>query len=139
MKLKFFVQPSGVMPKYSHETDSGMDVSSIEEQVVPAHGHVKIHTGVHAEIPDGFEIQVRPRSGMAASGIVAAFGTVDQGYRGEICVTLYNHTDKPYWVAIGQRIAQLVLSQVVRPEIERIDAIDERTDRGSCGFGSTGK
>lgn len=83
---------------------------------------------------------MRPRSGLQCKhGIVGAFGTVDEGYRGEIRVALYNHSESFYKVNIGDAIAQLVLAPIVRPEIEEVSEISTDTDRGINGFGSTGK
>lgn len=127
------------LPEYAHLGDSGMDVSSVETVRILPRQFAKIRTGLAAEIPDGYEIQVRPRSGMQCNkGIVGAWGTVDSGYRGEICVALYNHTDHTYLVDAGDRIAQFVVAAVTRVEIAETDNLTS-TDRGADGFGSTGK
>lgn len=139
MKIKF--NPTDIqatIPKYAHDGDSGMDIASCEGVVIPPNYHVKIDTGIRAEIPEGYELQVRPRSGLSSRGIVAMFGTVDCGYRGEIGVTLYNFTAEPYTVSVGDRIAQLVLAPVIRAEIEQ-GMVFNNTSRGANGFGSTGK
>ena len=138
-KLKFkLLTPTAKLPFYAHDVDSGMDICADEDMLILPKSFAKIHTGIAAVIPDGYEIQVRPRSGMAARGVVAAFGTVDNGYRGEIGVALYNHTGEPYIVRRGYRIAQLVISTVVRADIEETDDLGEQTERGADGFGSTG-
>ena len=141
MKLKFrLLNENAKLPCYKHDGDSGMDVYSAENISIPPHGFAKIRTGIAAEIPPGHELQVRPRSGMqCVKGIVGAWGTVDEGYRGEICAALYNHTDSVYSVYKGDRIAQLVLAPVTRAEIEQIDKLDTNTERGTDGFGSTGR
>ena len=143
IKLKFKrLTNTAKLPTYAHAGDSGMDICADEEVLIlhhPYHSYAKIHTGIAAVIPDGFELQVRPRSGMAARGVFAAWGTVDEGYRGEICVTLYNHSDKPHLVRTGDRIAQLILAPVVRADIEETDDLGENTERGTNGFGSTGR
>lgn len=139
MKIKF--EPTDIqatIPKYAHASDSGMDIASCEGVIIPPNSHAKINTGIRAEIPEGYELQVRPRSGLSSLGIVAMFGTVDCGYRGEIGVQLYNLTQEPYTVNIGDRIAQLVLAPVTRAEIEK-GMVFDGTDRGANGFGSTGK
>ena len=140
MKLKFKkLNPEAAIPSFAHAGDSGMDVSACETVVVKARSFALIKTGIAAIIPPGYEIQVRPRSGLQCKhGIVGAWGTVDEGYRGDIGVALYNHTDEDYVVSKGARIAQLVLAPVVRPEIEETDDLGEATERGSSGFGSTG-
>ena len=127
-----------VLPNYAHEGDSGMDLYALEGVVVNAFGYAKLRTGVACEIPDGFELQIRPRSGLAAKkGVVAAFGTVDTGYRGEIGVTLFNHSGQAAEIAAGDRIAQVVLAPVVRAEVVETQTLSQ-TERGTGGFGSTG-
>ena len=140
MKLKFkLLSHYAKLPCYKHSGDSGMDVCSIEDVAILPHSFAKIATGIAAEIPDGYEIQVRPRSGMqCVKGIVGAWGTVDSQYRGEICVALYNHTDYIYEVHSGDRIAQLVLAPVTHAEIEQVEWLYTNTERGTDGFGSTG-
>lgn len=131
---------NAVIPRYAHEGDSGMDVYALEGVVINAFcGYAKMRTGIACDIPSGYELQIRPRSGLAAKkGVVAAFGTVDSGYRGEIGVTLFNHSDKPVSVAAGDRIAQIVLAPVVRANpVETHGSLSE-TERGTGGFGSTG-
>ena len=111
---------------------------ALEGVVVNAFGFCKLRTGIACDIPSGWELQVRPRSGLAAKkGVVAAFGTVDMGYRGEIGVTLFNHSDKPVSVAAGDRIAQIVLAPVFRANPVETQTLSE-TERGEGGFGSTG-
>ena len=128
-----------VIPQYANEGDSGMDVYSLEGMVINAYHSAKMRTGIACDIPRGWELQIRPRSGLAAKkGVVAAFGTVDMGYRGEIGVTLFNHSDKPVSVAAGDRIAQIVLAPVFRANpVETRGSLSE-TERGEGGFGSTG-
>lgn len=139
-KLKFKkLNPEAKLPVYAHAGDSGMDICADKITIVEPHSCKKVSSGVAAIIPEGYELQVRPRSGMSSRGIVAAFGTVDEGYRGEIGVTIYNHTDSQYCVHIGDRIAQLVLAPVFRADIEETDDLGEATERGANGFGSTGR
>lgn len=134
------LDPAARLPAYAHDRDSGMDVTSIEAVDIPPGKFAKIRTGIAAKIPLGFEIQVRPRSGLQTKyGIVGAFGTIDEGYRGEIGVTLYNHSTEPYHVAVGDRVAQLVVSPVCRAKTFEVDKFEDETDRGAAGFGSTGK
>ena len=139
--LKFkLIDPNVVLPAYAHAHDSGMDVCSTWNGDILPHSFVLIPTGLVAEIPDGYEIQVRPRSGLQCKrGIVCAWGTVDTDYHGEIKVALYNHSDTAYTVNKGDRIAQFVLAPVVRANVVRVDEINTNTDRGDGGFGSTGK
>lgn len=128
------------LPCYKHITDSGMDVCSLEDYTLQGRGgRHTFRLGIKAEIPYGFEIQVRPRSGLAKEyGVFAVFGTVDEGYRGEICVTMVNTSRRDYVVKAGDRIAQLVVAPVARVVVLEVDRVMEGTDRGSDGFGSTG-
>jgi dUTP pyrophosphatase len=128
------------IPAAKHKTDSGMDIAVIECVTIPPGEYRNVRTGIAAQIPPQFELQVRPRSSLASkNGVVAAFGTVDEGYRGEIRVTLYNYGVSSYTVCAGDRVAQLVLCPVSRPEIVEITELSKDTDRGDNGFGSTGK
>lgn len=127
------------IPSKAHETDSGYDICSDEIAVLCPNTYYKVGTGIAAEIPPGYELQVRPRSGMSSRlGVVAAFGTVDQGYRGEIGVVLFNHGDRDVVVEVGDRVAQLVLCPVVESFAMEVEELSS-TDRGTDGFGSTGK
>lgn len=133
------LDPSAVLPSYAHAKDSGMDVATIDEVIIAPHSFAKLRTGIACVIPVGYEIQVRPRSGLQCKlGIVGAWGTVDEGYRGDIGIALYNHSDKPYHVSKGDRIAQLVITPVCRAKLQEVEDVGE-TDRGAAGFGSTGK
>jgi len=134
------LDPAAKIPEYAHATDSAMDVASIDDVTILPHSFAKVRTGIAAKIPPDFEIQVRPRSGLQCrSGIVGAWGTVDEGYRGDIGVALYNHSDEPYHVSVGDRVAQIVISPVCRAKVCVVDKFDDTTDRGMDGFGSTGK
>ena len=132
------IDDRAVLPNCAHEGDSGMDLYALEGVAINAFGFAKLRTGVACDIPEGYELQIRPRSGLAAKkGVVAAFGTVDMGYRGEIGVTLFNHSGQVVVIAAGDRIAQIVVSPVVRAKVVETDTLSE-TERGTGGFGSTG-
>lgn len=141
MRLGFkFIHPDAVMPSYAHESDAGMDVRSVEDAEIAPGGRTLIKTGLVANIPQGFEIQVRPRSGLALKHGVTVLntpGTVDSGYRGEIGVILANFGDSPFQVRKGDKVAQFVVAPVTRAEVFQVDEVDT-TDRGEGGFGSTG-
>lgn len=144
------LDPRAQLPKYAHEGDAGMDVFALDDVNLPLHIPTMVHTGIAAEIPEGYEIQVRPRSGLACKGVTVwnSPGTIDAKYRGEICVILMylnqEHTCtsevmKPcYEVKSGDKIAQLVLAPVTIAEVEEVTELSE-TDRGTGGFGSTGR
>lgn len=130
------------LPSYAHEGDAGADIRAVldEDIVVPPHEWVAVPTGLYAEIPVGWEIQVRPRSGLALKKgitVLNSVGTVDSNYRGEIKVILVNHSGEPFRVQDGDRVAQMVVAPVTRAEFVEVDELSD-TDRSSGGFGSTG-
>lgn len=133
---------NAVLPKYAHETDAGMDVCSCEDTIIPAHEFKLVHTGLKVEITNpNLEIQVRPRSGLACKHgvtVLNAPGTIDAGYRGEIGVILINHGNEDFEIKVGDRIAQLVISSIVRYAPVETEEVSSDTDRGEGGFGSTG-
>jgi len=128
---------AAIIPTRKHDTDSGMDICSTEAKNLGPGERYTFATGIAAEIPDGYELQVRPRSGLSSKGIDAKFGTVDRGYTGEIRIILVNNTMDFKTVGMGERIAQLVLAPVAIPEIVEVDEIAD-AERGANGFGSTG-
>lgn len=129
------------MPAYAHQGDAGMDVRSVEDLTIPCGGRALVRTGLVMELPPDAEAQVRPRSGLALKFGVTVLnspGTIDSGYRGEVGVILANFGDAPFVVRKGDRIAQIVISHVVRAEITEADSVDS-SERGEGGFGSTGR
>jgi dUTP pyrophosphatase len=131
------------LPAYMTPLASGMDVcAAIETDQHLAPGEiVLIPTGLAMAIPRGFEVQVRPRSGLAIKhgiSIVNAPGTIDADYRGEVKIGLVNLGRKPYTIHRGDRIAQLIVQKVYQANILMVDALDE-TERNEGGFGHTGK
>ena len=130
-----------MLPAYETPQSAGMDVRCTEHIVMNPGERVLAKTGLFVEIPAGFEIQVRPRSGLALKQGVTVLntpGTIDADYRGEIGVILINHSNTVVEFANGERIAQLVLSRVERIQWELTDSLSG-TKRGQHGFGSTGK
>lgn len=130
------------LPAYETDGAAGMDLrAAVAEPLTLAPGaRAAVPTGIRIALPDGYEAQVRPRSGLARKfgiGMVNAPGTVDADYRGEIQVLLINHGDAPFTIARGDRIAQMVVAPVVRVAWSLQDALDE-TARGAGGFGHTG-
>ena len=131
------LSPEAILPTYAKQGDSGLDLHSVEKTVLEP-GEVRaVGTGIAVAIPDGYEGQVRPRSGLSCLGIIAIPGTIDSGYRGEIKAILHNVDDCAYLVRQGDRIAQLVIAPVVKAELVEVDVLNE-TERGTDGFGSTG-
>jgi dUTP pyrophosphatase len=134
-------------PEYATAGSSGFDLRANLTEVMnlsPRGGFAIIPTGLYFEIPENFEIQVRSRSGLAAKNQVAVLnspGTVDADYRGEVKVILINHGDEGFTVNHGDRIAQAVIASVIGKNfvrLSKVDNINENTERGSGGFGSTG-
>ena len=130
------------LPKYETEGSSGLDLAAnIDEQIKISPGKSQIiPTGLAVAIPKNFEIQIRPRSGLAAKNQISVLntpGTIDADYRGELKVILINLSDKVFVVEKGLRIAQMVLSPVIKAKLKEVTEL-ENTERGSGGFGSTG-
>ena len=130
-----------MLPAYETPQSAGMDVRCTEHIVMNPGERVLAKTGLYVEIPAGFEIQVRPRSGLALNQGVTVLntpGTIDADYRGEIGVILMNHSSTVVEFAKGERIAQLVMARVERIEWQLTESLSG-TKRGQHGFGSTGK
>lgn len=128
------------LPAYATGGAAGMDVLAAEAVVLEPGARHAVATGLALAIPEGYEVQVRPRSGLAVRhGITLgnAPGTIDSDYRGELKIILINHGDEAFAIERGDRIAQLVLAPVVRARWEEVSELDE-TGRGAGGFGSTG-
>ena len=130
------------LPKYETDDSSGLDLSAwIDKNIEIEPGKSKvIPTGLAVAIPKNFEIQIRPRSGLAAKNQISVLntpGTIDADYRGELKVILINLSDKSFIVEKGLRIAQMVLCTVVKAKLKEVEALED-TKRGSGGFGSTG-
>ena len=130
------------LPKYETEGSSGLDLAAnIDKQIkiLPGKSEI-ISTGLAVAIPKNFEIQIRPRSGLAAKRQISVLntpGTIDADYRGELKVILINLSDKVFVVEKGLRIAQMVLCPVVKATLKEVTELED-TERGSGGFGSTG-
>lgn len=128
------------LPVYATAGAAGMDIVSAEDVVIAPGGRHAVATGLALAIPHGFEIQVRPRSGLALKhgiSVPNSPGTIDSDYRGELKVILINHGTAAFEIKRGDRVAQLVLAPVTRAAWLETDALDE-TARGEGGFGSTG-
>lgn len=134
---------TGEPPNYAHPDDAGFDlraaIASRFENIYPGRT-LMVPTGIRMGIPNGFEVQVRPRSGLAARyglTVLNAPGTVDSGFRGEVQVILHNCSNLPVRIERGMRIAQAVMAPVVHPKMN-MTTVNQDTPRGTKGFGSTG-
>ena len=137
MRMKVKIDSGGFVPKRAHKNDAGLDLFSQCDLPILAKGISVFDTGVHVEIPAGYVGFVKSKSSLMLSGITTD-GTIDCGYTGSIRVVLFNHSDKDYEVKAGQKIAQLVVLPIITPDVEIVGHLDQ-TERGTGGFGSTGK
>jgi len=131
---------SAIAPNHSHPGDAGLDLYSAESVVLQPRAIGLIKTGIAIELPKGTEAQVRPRSGLALKNgltVLNSPGTIDEGYRGEVGVILINHSEQPFVVNSGMKIAQLVIKPVFSVEVLEVAELSN-TARGAGGFGSTG-
>jgi dUTP pyrophosphatase len=133
------------LPAYQSADAAGLDLQAAVPAetplILPPGKYAMVPTGLTIALPSGYEAQVRPRSGLAAKHGVTVLnspGTVDADYRGEINVLLINHGDAPFEVRRGERIAQMVIAPVTQAQLVQVDTLSS-TDRGSGGFGSTGR
>ncbi len=139
-KVKVINKSDNPLPAYQTKGSAGMDVCSNEDLILPAGWRQAVGTGLYFEIPEGYEIQVRSRSGLAIKNGVSVLnspGTIDSDYRGELGVILVNEGVESFEIKKGDRIAQLVLQPVYRIEFEQVEELGQ-TDRGEGGYGSTG-
>lgn len=142
LKVKIINKSGNPLPAYETPSSAGMDVRACIESPITVEPmqRVLVPTGLRVQLPQGYEMQIRPRSGMALKhGITLANspGTVDADYRGEIGVIVINLSDKPFVINDGDRICQMVITTYSHVEWEQVDRIDE-TVRGDGGFGHTG-
>jgi dUTP pyrophosphatase len=138
MKLQF---TGPYKPEYATEGAAGFDLRAMHKEptLLRAGTRRLIPTGLRVAIPEGYELQIRPRSGLSKNGVDVALGTIDSDYRGEIFICVIGNMQKykGHWIQPNDRIAQAVLAPVVRAEFEMVDELSE-TARGSGGYGSTG-
>lgn len=141
MKIKIVNKSKHPLPSYETLFSAGMDLRANTSLVIEPLERVMVPTGLYISLPEGYEAQVRPRSGLAIKKGITVLnspGTIDADYRGEICVILINLSKQDFEIKDGDRIAQMVISRHEKAEWEEVDILDE-TERGAGGFGSTGK
>lgn len=129
------------LPYRANEGDAGLDLFSIEEQIINPGESALVRTGLQIELPKGTEAQIRPRSGLALKHSITVLnspGTIDEGYRGEIKVILINHGKEEFKIEKHMRIAQMVIAPVLKVELVETSDLS-KTDRDQGGFGSSGK
>lgn len=135
--MKVTLDEGAYMPLRAHANDAGLDLFARETQVIPARERAFFDTGVHIELPPMTRGEIKSKSGLFRKHGITTDGTIDVGYNGSIGVTLLNNSGVDYEVKKGDKIAQLVISPIIIPELIVVDRLDE-TERGSGGFGSTG-
>lgn len=141
MKIKIVNKSKHPLPSYETLFSAGMDLRANTSLVIEPLERVMVPTGLYISLPEGYEAQVRPRSGLAIKKGITVLnspGTIDADYRGEICVILINLSKQDFEINDGDRIAQMVISRHEKAKWEEVDILDE-TERGAGGFGSTGK
>lgn len=135
------LSPAAIIPTYAHPGDAGADLVAIEQHILAPMQRLAIPTGLAVEIPQGYEMQVRPKSSLALKHGITVLntpGTVDAGYRGEIKVILINLGEHTFEISPGQRIAQIIIAPVTQAKFLATDQLSE-SSRGAGGFGSTGR
>ena len=142
MEVKVINKSNNPLPEYSTSQSAGMDLRAFiaEPVILGVIDRALIPTGLYIEMPEGYEAQVRPRSGLAIKHGITVLnspGTVDADYRGEICVELVNISNTPFTVEPGERIAQLVFAKYEKADFIEVKELSE-TERGEGGFGHTG-
>lgn len=139
MKIKIKkIEEGAKIPNYANFDDAGLDLYSIEDVVLKSGERRAIKTGIKIEIPDGCAGLIWDKSGLALNdGIKTMAGVIDSGYRGEVKIVLINLSDKNFEIKNGQKIAQMIIQKIERPEIEETEFLNE-SKRGENGFGSTG-
>ena len=136
--MKIMLDNGAYTPTRAHSADAGLDIYSRERKLVRAHDSECFDTGVHMEIPKGFVGFLKSKSGLNVKHGLTSEGVIDSGYTGSICVKLYNNSDEDYIINGGDKISQLVILPIVLPDLEIVKELG-KTDRGSNGFGSSGK
>lgn len=137
MKIK--LDEGAKCPTRSHSTDAGLDIYSREAKDIIPYGSAVFHTGVHVELPPNTVGLLKSKSGLNIAQDLTSDGVIDVGYTGEIAVKLYNHGEYTAHIEAGQKISQLVIVPCLFENVELVEALNEDTERGSSGFGSTGK
>lgn len=138
IKMKIMLDDGAFVPTRAHKADAGLDLYAMNNQIVPARSSAIFDTGVHIELPPDTVGFLKSKSGLNVKHGILSEGVIDEGYTGTIVVKLYNNSDTEYIVNRGNKISQLVVLPVIKPELILVESLDD-TDRGNNGFGSSGK
>lgn len=136
--IKVMLDAGAYAPVRAHRQDAGLDLKSPLRVALYAGQSAIIDTGVHVQIPDGYVGMLKSKSGLNVKYGLLSEGVIDAGYTGSIVVKLYNHGKRDIMIEEGDKVSQLVILPIITPEIDIVDRLDE-SDRGSDGFGSTGR
>jgi dUTP pyrophosphatase len=141
MQLKIKkLQTEAVTPKYANHDDAGMDLFSLDEIIINKNQRVQIPTGIAMEIPEGYVGLIWDKSGLSHKyGLKTLGGVIDSGYRGEIKVGMINLSGEDYRIGKGDKVAQMIIQQKTTVDIVEVKELDDKSQRGDGGFGSTGK
>jgi dUTP pyrophosphatase len=143
LKLKVFLEEGATKPSRAHNSDAGLDLYSRESKTIYAGQSETFDTGVHIELPKDTVGFIKSKSGLNVKYGITSEGVIDELYTGSIVVKLYNHSDKTVYIEKGQKISQLVILPILKPEYEEVDSVDKlyggKTERADKGFGSSGK
>lgn len=138
MKVKFKLDAGAFVPTKAHKQDAGFDVFARDSKIIRAGCSEIFDTGVHIYIPDGYAGLLCSKSGLNIKHGLTSEGVIDAGYVGSVCVKLYNNSDESYEVKCGDKISQLLIIPIIDAELEQTDEVPD-TERGSAGFGSSGR
>lgn len=136
MKIKLL--ENGIMPTKAHESDAGYDLYSTEDVMLYARGSVIIDTEVCMQIPHGYAGLLVSKSGLNVKYGITSTGLIDAGYTGTIKVKLYNNSNDDYWICKGDKISQIMILPIFKEDLEIVESLED-TDRGTNGFGSSGR
>lgn len=140
IRCKMADDAKDLLPIKAHSDDAAFDLKARTDVTIQPHKTVLVPSGLFIELPEGYEAQVRPRSGLALKHSITVLntpGTIDAGYRGEVCAIMINHGDMPFEIKRGDRIAQMVIQKLPEIELLQVDELND-TARGANGLGSTG-
>lgn len=139
MIINVMLDKAAYMPIRAHEDDAGWDLKSRDTKVIPAYGSAVFDTGVHMEIPQGYVGFLKSKSGLNIKSSLTGTGVIDAGYTGPIIVKMYNNGDTDYSINAGDKLIQIVILPIPKIEGLQLRTSFDDTDRGSNGFGSSGK
>lgn len=138
MRVKIKLVSGGKLPEYKTKGASCCDCYAREGRVLYPHNRAVIPLGFCLELPEGYEAQIRPRSGLSKKGIDSILGTIDSDYRGEVCAIIVNTLDKAIYIEDGERVCQMKIAKSPQVDFELCEEL-EASERGANGFGSTGE